>query len=40
MVERTSTSYAPWFLVPANDKRYARIAVLKHIADEIEKHIA
>ncbi|RIY01464.1 polyphosphate kinase [Aureimonas flava] len=32
MLERTSTTCAPWLVVPANDKRYARIAVLEHIA--------
>ncbi len=40
MIDRTSTDYAPWFLVPSNDKRYARVAVLNHVADEIEKHLA
>jgi len=39
MVERTSTEYAPWFLIPANDKRYARITVLERIAEQIRKHI-
>ena len=29
MIERTSTEYAPWTLVAANDKRHARIEVLK-----------
>jgi len=29
MIERTSTHYAPWTLVEANDKDYARIKVLK-----------
>jgi len=29
MVIRTSTEYAPWELIPGNDKPYARIAVLK-----------
>jgi polyphosphate:AMP phosphotransferase len=28
MIERTSTGYAPWTLVPANDKYHARIVVL------------
>jgi polyphosphate kinase 2 (PPK2 family) len=39
MIERTSTDYAPWFLVPSNDKRYARVAVLEHVADELEKRL-
>jgi AMP-polyphosphate phosphotransferase len=29
MVQHTSSSGAPWHLVPANDKRYARVFVLK-----------
>ena len=31
MVARTSTDYAPWTLVPANDKKLARLTVLKTI---------
>ena len=30
MVEKTSTEWAPWSLVPADSKRYARVAVLEH----------
>ena len=36
MVERTSTADAPWVLVPANDKRWARIHVLKTLCERIE----
>ncbi|MEY4512201.1 MAG: hypothetical protein RLZZ450_4323 [Pseudomonadota bacterium] len=36
MVERTSTEIAPWTLVEANDKRYARVKVLKTLASAIE----
>jgi polyphosphate:AMP phosphotransferase len=36
MVDRTSTLYAPWMLVPANDKYCARIKVLKTVCDRIE----
>lgn len=36
MIERTSTEVAPWILVPANDKRYARIMVLKTLCHSIE----
>ncbi|MEM7409325.1 MAG: polyphosphate:AMP phosphotransferase [Myxococcota bacterium] len=31
MVVRTDTPAAPWHLVPANDKRFARVAVLEHV---------
>jgi len=36
MVDRTSTEYAPWHIVPSNDKRSARITVLKSICEGIE----
>lgn len=29
MIARTSTNYAPWTVIPANDKLYARVQVLK-----------
>jgi len=36
MIERTSTSIAPWTLIEANDKFYARIKVLKTLVRRIE----
>jgi len=36
MVDRTSTSAAPWTLIEANDKNHARIAVLKTFCRSIE----
>lgn len=36
MIDRTSTAAAPWTLVPANDKYFARVMVLRTIADAIE----
>ncbi len=30
MVARTSTSHAPWILVPGNDKKFARVEVISH----------
>ncbi|MEZ4225174.1 MAG: polyphosphate:AMP phosphotransferase [Polyangiaceae bacterium] len=36
MVERTSTEYAPWVLVAAEDKRFARVQVLEACCDRIE----
>jgi polyphosphate:AMP phosphotransferase len=42
MVDRTSTEIAPWILVEANDKNFARIKILKTLCDQIEnklKHI-
>jgi polyphosphate kinase 2 (PPK2 family) len=37
MVDRTSTTTAPWTLVEANNKQYARIKVLKTLTREVEK---
>jgi polyphosphate:AMP phosphotransferase len=39
MVTRTSTEYAPWHLIEANDKRYARIKVLKTYCDALERKL-
>jgi polyphosphate:AMP phosphotransferase len=36
MVDRTSTASAPWTLVEANDKRWARVKVLRTICDRRE----
>ena len=36
MVDRTSTEIAPWTLVEANDKNFARIKVLKTLCQRIE----
>jgi len=36
MIDRTSTEIAPWTLVEANDKYYARIKVLKTLCERIE----
>ncbi|HVZ50130.1 MAG TPA: polyphosphate:AMP phosphotransferase [Gemmatimonadaceae bacterium] len=37
MVTRTSTRRAPWTLVEANDKHFARIKVLKTVHDALER---
>jgi AMP-polyphosphate phosphotransferase len=37
MIDRTSTEHAPWTLIEANDKYYARIKVLKTLCERIEK---
>lgn len=37
MIDRTSTSYAPWTVVEANDKNFARIKVLRTLCDRIEQ---
>ena len=37
MVDRTSTDVAPWTLVEANNKLYARIKVLATLVERIEQ---
>jgi polyphosphate kinase 2 (PPK2 family) len=32
MVARTDTPHAPWVVVPADDKRHARVTVLRAVA--------
>ena len=36
MVMRTSTPQAPWHLVPAEDKRYARVEILRIVCESLE----
>jgi AMP-polyphosphate phosphotransferase len=40
VVERTSTRQEPWTLIEANDKRHARIEVLKTICERLEATLA
>ncbi len=37
MVARTSTDLAPWLVVPANDKRWARVEVLRSVCDGLKR---
>lgn len=37
MIQRTSTTYAPWTIVEANDKYYARVKALRTVVDAIER---
>lgn len=39
MIVRTSTENAPWIIVEANSKLYARVKVLKIVVEAIEKQI-
>ncbi|WZB62460.1 polyphosphate:AMP phosphotransferase [Achromobacter xylosoxidans] len=36
MLTRTDVAHAPWHLISANDKRYARLQVLRHIVEALE----
>jgi polyphosphate:AMP phosphotransferase len=40
LVDRTSTEIAPWTLVEANDKYFARLKVLRTLADRIQAALA
>jgi polyphosphate kinase 2 (PPK2 family) len=37
MIEKTSTSFAPWYILESVDKKYARIKALKIVIREIKK---
>jgi len=37
-INNTSTPHAPWYAVPADDKKTARLIVAKAISDEIKKY--
>ena len=39
MVTHTSTDYAPWYLVAANDKRHARIEVLRRVVARLDERL-
>jgi len=39
MFERTNTRWAPWTVIDANSKKAARIALLKAVADQLEKQV-
>jgi polyphosphate kinase 2 (PPK2 family) len=36
MLERTDTEAAPWTLVPAESKKFARVFVVEHVVDRVE----
>jgi len=40
MVERTSSSAAPWLLIEGNDKNFARVKVLRAVADRLRERLA
>ncbi len=37
MLEKTSTEAAPWHIIESNDKLYARIKVMRTVAETLEK---
>jgi hypothetical protein len=40
MLEETSTKLAPWYLIPANDKPFSRIAAFRVLADRLGKGVS
>lgn len=38
LLRRTSTKYAPWYVIPADDKPTARYIVAKTISEELKKY--
>ena len=36
MIEKTSTAWAPWTVVDANDKFYARVKVVQSLTKALE----
>jgi polyphosphate kinase 2 (PPK2 family) len=40
MIGRTSSKRTPWYLVPANNKPFARIAALNILADELGRSVS
>lgn len=39
MLQKTSTTYAPWHILESTDKKYARLKALKIVITEIEKKL-
>ncbi|AFV22590.1 hypothetical protein Mpsy_0379 [Methanolobus psychrophilus R15] len=39
MLQRTSTSYAPWTIVESNDKFYSRVKVLETVAETLKREL-
>ena len=39
MIDRTSTPNAPWTLVEAQDKRWARVKVLETLVERLEAEL-
>jgi polyphosphate kinase 2 (PPK2 family) len=39
MIDKTDKKYAPWKVIPGDDKAYARVAVVEHVSHTIEKHL-
>lgn len=40
MIARTHSEHAPWHVVAANDKRHARVTVLRHVVEALEQALS
>ena len=39
MLQKTSTDFAPWYVIEANDKKFARIKILKLVIKAIKNRL-
>ena len=39
MIEATNTPYAPWVVVESEDKKYARLKVLRTVKETLEREL-
>jgi polyphosphate kinase 2 (PPK2 family) len=39
MIDRTDKDRAPWFIIPSNDKYFARVAVLRAVIERLEDEL-
>jgi polyphosphate:AMP phosphotransferase len=39
MLQKTSTTYAPWTIVEGNNKKYARVKVLRTVVEKLEQEL-
>lgn len=39
MIDRTSTEFAPWTIIEANDKRHSRVKVIRTLCETMSQHL-
>ena len=39
MIQKTSTAYAPWYILESVDKKYARIKALQIVVNALEQSL-
>ena len=40
MIDLTGTDFAPWTIVEGNDKRFARVEVMKTVCQQLKRAIS